>query len=121
MEARLHLKMFKRISPDQIACAWTDGHHGIISLRTLRDRCPCAGCAGESVLFQTYVPPRADTETPGRYELRTAAPVGNYALKLDWGDGHGEGIYTWEHLRSLCECVQCHARKASGGNGEDHG
>ena len=40
---------------------------------------------------------------PGRYELVSATPVGNYALKLAWADGHADGIYTWELLRSLEE------------------
>jgi DUF971 family protein len=79
---------------------------------TLRDSCPCAGCKGETVLFKTYVPPEADTTTPGRYELKGATPVGNYALKLTWGDAHDMGMYTWEQLRSLCECEECLASKS---------
>ncbi len=79
---------------------------------TLRDSCPCAGCKGETVLFKTYVPPEADTTTPGRYKLNGATPVGNYALKLTWGDGHDMGMYTWEQLRSLCECEECLASKS---------
>lgn len=86
---------------------WDDGHEGPISLRALRDACPCAGCKGETVLFRTYVPPEADTSAPGRYVLKGAVPVGSYALKLIWGDGHEMGMYTWEHLRSLCECSEC--------------
>ena len=30
-------------------------------------------------------------------------PVGNYALKLVFDDGHDSGIYTWEYLRELCD------------------
>ena len=29
------------------------------------------------------------------------APVGRYALHFQWSDGHGSGIYTFEHLRKL--------------------
>jgi DUF971 family protein len=29
--------------------------------------------------------------------------VGNYALKITWSDGHNSGLYTWPHLRRLCE------------------
>jgi DUF971 family protein len=108
----VHLQLFKRTSPDQIACSWSDGHHGIISFRGLRDACPCAGCAGETVLFRHAPAIPVDPETPGRYELRTAIPVGNYGLKLEWGDGHADGIYTWEHLRAMCECAQCRAAAA---------
>jgi DUF971 family protein len=32
--------------------------------------------------------------------------VGNYALKIRWSDGHDTGLYTWSHLRQLCEGSQ---------------
>jgi DUF971 family protein len=86
---------------------WDDGHEGTVSLTSLREKCPCAGCQGETVLLRTYVPPEPDRATPGRYELQGAEQVGSYALKLRWGDGHGEGLYTWPYLRSLCECAAC--------------
>jgi DUF971 family protein len=31
--------------------------------------------------------------------------VGNYALRIHWSDGHHQGLYTWRHLRDLCEAV----------------
>jgi len=96
--------------------SWDDGHAGPVSLRRLRDACPCAGCMGETVLLRTYTPPPKDTRTPGRYDLKAAAAVGHYALQFRWGDGHGEGIFTWELLRALCECPSCSAaRTAAGG------
>ena len=33
------------------------------------------------------------------------APVGYYAYKVTWNDGHDAGIYTLENLRELCEPV----------------
>jgi DUF971 family protein len=33
--------------------------------------------------------------------------VGNYAIRIDWSDGHNSGIYSYEHLRSICQCKQC--------------
>ncbi len=95
----------------EIGVTWDDGHDSVISLRVLRDACPCAGCKGETVLFKTYIPPSFNQETPGRYQLKAAVPVGNYALKLTWGDGHETGMYTWEQLRSLCECPVCVVEK----------
>ena len=86
---------------------WDDGHKGFSSLRTLRERCPCAGCQGETVLLRTYQP-LPQPELPGKYDLKDAQQVGSYALQLTWGDGHATGLYTWETLRALCECPQCH-------------
>ena len=91
----------KQTDPAELSFAWSDGRQDVISLRSLRDACPCAGCKGETVLFHTYTPPEPKPDTPGRYALRGVETVGGYALKFTWGDGHNMGIYTWEHLRSL--------------------
>jgi DUF971 family protein len=28
-------------------------------------------------------------------------PVGAYAIRIHWNDGHNSGIYSYEHLRNL--------------------
>lgn len=33
--------------------------------------------------------------------LREVQPVGSYALKLVFDDGHDSGLYTWEYLHQL--------------------
>jgi DUF971 family protein len=33
--------------------------------------------------------------------------VGNYAIRINWSDGHNSGIYSYEHFRSICPCEQC--------------
>ena len=35
-------------------------------------------------------------------------PVGSYAIRLEWDDGHDAGIYTFERLRSTCPCDICY-------------
>jgi len=35
------------------------------------------------------------------FTLDSVELAGNYALKLDWSDGHNSGIYGWEYLRNL--------------------
>ena len=91
---------------DTLSVLWDDGHQEIVSLRTLRDRCPCASCQGETVLLRSYKPP-PQPSLPGKYTLKGAEQVGSYALQLTWGDGHATGIYSWDLLRSLCECDEC--------------
>jgi len=91
---------------ESLTLAWTDGHLGRTSLKTLRDDCPCAGCQGETVLLKTYAP-MPTPEMPGKYKIVGAKQVGSYALALSWADGHQTGIYTWENLRSMCECEIC--------------
>ena len=40
-------------------------------------------------------------------ELVSVEAVGAYALQFTWGDGHSTGIYSWEWLRSACQCAEC--------------
>lgn len=101
------LKKLIRLDSTTLKLFWADGHEGPVPLALLRDACPCAGCQGETVLLHHYAPPPEENPQPGKYILVGAEPVGNYALKLTWQDGHEQGLYTWEHLRSLCCCERC--------------
>lgn len=101
------LKRLARRDASALELSWDDGHSGPVPLALLRDACPCAGCQGETVLLHQYGPKPDKNPHPGKYLLRGAEPVGNYALKLIWEDGHAEGLYTWEHLRGLCCCETC--------------
>ena len=100
----------KLSNAESLSILWDDGHKGLTSLRTLRDNCPCAGCLGETVLMKTYLP-ILQPEQPGKYKLVGADTVGSYAIGMSWGDGHRTGIYTFERLRSICECAECLAKK----------
>lgn len=94
-------KSIKKISPHEIRIIWEEGPDTTYTLEHLRDRCPCAGCAGESMLLHEYIPPSPDRSTPGRYELKNIQVVGSYAVQMIWGDGHNTGIYTFEYLHDL--------------------
>lgn len=34
-------------------------------------------------------------------EIKSIEPVGNYAIRLVFSDGHDSGIYSWSYLREL--------------------
>jgi DUF971 family protein len=102
----------QRVKDRDLSIRWDDGHEGRSSLAVLRDGCPCAECSGETVLLRSYIPPPPDKAAPGRYDLVRIDQVGAYALQFSWRDGHAAGIYTWEYLRSLCECPGCLRRDA---------
>lgn len=90
---------------NQMKVTWNDNHQGKHNFETLRWNCPCAGCRGEM-----GTPGRLDfikTLTPQETKLTSLEAVGLYAIKPTWGDGHETGLYTYEHLRDLCECDQC--------------
>jgi len=88
---------------DALAIVWEDKLSFTVPLTTLRDMCPCALCAGETLLLGKFVKPATPPKLPGHYELVALTPVGNYALGASWRDGHNTGLYTWEHLRTICE------------------
>jgi DUF971 family protein len=76
-----------------------DGHVAVLPHDVLRGFCPCAGCQGHSGGVRFIA--------EGDRELADLEEVGNYALRLTWGDGHTTGIYSFRYLRELCACAQC--------------
>ncbi len=87
---------------------WKDGHSSDYALVYLRDRCPCAGCTGAH-----GTPPRqpeANNPFPmfkPNLKMLNAEPVGGYAIRIYWSDGHSSGIYSYHHLRLICPCPEC--------------
>lgn len=75
--------------------SWADGARAIYPNAMLRGYCPCAHCQGHGGTIEFVA--------GGNSDLRDIKPVGNYALALQWGDGHDTGIYTFEYLRSLAD------------------
>jgi DUF971 family protein len=78
-----------------------------ISFKTLRANCPCAGCVDEVTGIRTLnVDAIPATIAPTRLEMS-----GNYALKIDWNDGHSTGLYTWQRLAEISAAsVDAHER-----------
>lgn len=81
---------------------WGDGHVGVYPHAVLRGYCPCAVCQGHDgpVRFR-------ETAHGPALEITDISPVGNYALRIEWFDGHAGGIYSYAYLRSLCQCPEC--------------
>ncbi len=86
---------------------WADGHKSEYPHEHLRGYCPCAGCQGHSGEIRLV-----ETNDAQR-ELEDIQPVGNYALSLQWFDGHSSGIYSFSYLRALCPCAACRAANRS--------
>jgi DUF971 family protein len=98
----------KKEGDDRLVIEWSDGHRSVYTWTHLRAHCPCAGCREERLQppdpFRILKP-----EELGKGPLRPAAmtPVGYYAYKITWNDGHDTGLYTLEILRELCQCPEC--------------
>ena len=113
--------MLNRTDPEHIAISkskgikidWKDGHASDYGLVYLRDKCPCATCTGAH-----GTPPRKpeSTQTSAAnpfpmfkpaLKMLNAEPVGAYAIRIHWSDGHNSGIYSFDHLRAICPCPEC--------------
>jgi DUF971 family protein len=92
---------------------WADGHCSHYDFAYLREQCPCATCddqrrkkaaapvqgsGGTASVLPLYKP------RPG---ARAAKSMGNYALQIEFTDGHSTGIYSYDHLRTICPCAEC--------------
>jgi len=88
--------------------AWNDGHLSRYTFPYLREHCPCAMCNDErqkkselgktAEVFPMFKP---------RITAKSASPVGNYAVQIEYSDGHSTGIYSYGHLREICPCEEC--------------
>lgn len=87
-----------------LSIEWQDGERSVFPLAGLRAACPCAGCKGGHANMGKPASPDM-LEIPlllnASVELKNIEQVGNYALKIVWGDGHSHGIYSWDFLRGL--------------------
>lgn len=92
-----HLIGLRRV-PAGIGFTWSDGQAATLSPRQLRVRCPCAACVSETTGRRLFDP----ALVPSDLALADMQPVGRYAYRILFGDGHDTGIYTLEHLRELC-------------------
>lgn len=89
---------------------WPDGHETVYPARELRLRCRCAACVEE-----TSGRPLLDPKTvPDNVRAKGIDLVGQYAISIDWTDGHSTGIFNFRDLRAGCPCADCAALRAQG-------
>lgn len=112
---------------ERLRIEWSDGAESIYPLTWLRQMCPCAACRtlrtgidphqlthpatneelaaiGESEprkALSLNVLPRHFTSDAEAVHVTSAELVGNYALQIDWSDGHKSGIYSFAYLREI--------------------
>ncbi|HLK03123.1 MAG TPA: DUF971 domain-containing protein [Candidatus Acidoferrum sp.] len=99
--------------------AWADGHASHFDFFYLRDNCPCATCndeRGKKDLLAEASPAFASSPALPMFKPKpratAATQVGNYAIQISFSDGHSTGIYSYDHLRSICPCTECASPKS---------
>lgn len=87
----------------ELLVTWEDGHRSLYRYDYLRLNCPCAKCVeewtGQRLITLDQIPEEI-------HPLKTE-PVGSYALRFEWSDGHQTGLYGFEFLRKICPCAEC--------------
>lgn len=93
----------------QLTITWDGGVESVYSFALLRNACPCAECRGGHENM------RADPDEEllniplmdaNSTRISSLKPVGNYAINIEWKDGHAYGIYNWRYLWALWELSQ---------------
>jgi DUF971 family protein len=97
-----------------IDITWADGHASHYDFPYLRDECPCATCNDKREKEQaskSSTPALASSSVLPMFKpklrAQAATQVGNYAIQISFNDGHSTGIYSYDHLRTICPCPEC--------------
>ncbi len=89
----LHFDRARRV----LAVAYDDGATVEVPFELLRVESPSAEVQGHGAGGKRLVRGKADVG------VRDAEPVGHYAVRILFDDGHDSGLFTWEYLRRLGE------------------
>jgi DUF971 family protein len=81
----------------ELLLRFDDGHEGSIPYELLRVESPSAETKGHGA---DRPPPPAKKRKVG---VIGAEPVGRYAVRIRFDDGHDTGLYTWSYLRELAD------------------
>jgi len=93
-----------------ITITWEDEHTTAYPARALRLACRCASCIEE----MTGVPLLDPKTVPENVRARSIRVVGQYAIQIDWSDGHTTGLYNFRDLRKNCPCEACEKLRKEG-------
>lgn len=72
-----------------------DGENYPLAAEYLRVESPSAEVQGHSTKERRFIPGKRDVK------ITTLEPVGHYAVRIIFDDGHDSGLYTWSYLRDL--------------------
>jgi len=86
-----------RLNPQksELSVTFTDGTIGRLPAEFLRVVSPSAEVQGHSPSERKLVPGKRDVT------IRAIEPVGHYAVRLVFSDGHNTGLYSWRYLHEI--------------------
>ncbi|HTQ30496.1 MAG TPA: DUF971 domain-containing protein [Opitutaceae bacterium] len=86
----------------EVAIAWSDGMETFFPAEMLRAASPSAETRGEQDIFGNQYGGDGPKKFSG-VDVTGWERVGNYALRFEFSDGHGTGLYTYDYLLRLAE------------------
>ena len=78
-----------------LSILFDDGAQATLGAETLRTQSPSAEVQGHGGVRPAPVTGKRDVK------LTRLEPVGNYAVRIVFDDGHDSGLYSWDYLRKL--------------------
>jgi DUF971 family protein len=86
-----------RLNPakDALTVSFDNGERVALAAEYLRVESPSAEVQGHGPFEGQTVPGKRSVK------IRRLEPVGNYAVRVVFDDGHDTGLYTWAYLREL--------------------
>jgi DUF971 family protein len=86
-----------RLNParDSLTIAFDNGESFVLAAQYLRVESPSAEVRGHGAGPKQIVTGKEDVE------ITLLEPVGNYAVRIVFDDGHDSGLYSWDYLLKL--------------------
>ncbi|MEY3465277.1 MAG: hypothetical protein RL603_875 [Pseudomonadota bacterium] len=91
------LELRLRRASRMLEIVFADGARHALSFEFLRVHSPSAEVQGHGPGQETLVTGKQDVG------IRAIEPVGAYAVRLVFDDGHDSGLYSWKYLRELAD------------------
>jgi DUF971 family protein len=86
-------------SHTQLSVTWENGATSTYAATLLRERARDAGSV--RMALNHWAVPAA-----GGLTITAVDPIGNYAIRLTFSDGHDRGIFPWPYLAELAELTR---------------
>ncbi|MCB0318248.1 MAG: DUF971 domain-containing protein [Bdellovibrionales bacterium] len=91
--------------------SWNDGKQDCLSSKLLRENCPSAVSKAQRgdtshekpISNKPSLLKIVEASSKEELSLQKVWGIGNYAIGIEWADGHNTGIYTFDFLRKLGE------------------
>jgi len=84
---------------EKITLTWPDGTQSSVKNKVLRAACNCALCVDE----MTNAPLLDPKSIPDDIHAKEVGIIGNYAVSVDWSDGHNTGFFPYNVFRELAK------------------